>query len=231
MNASRLNWKEVEEITAKKQVIIIPIGSTEQHGLHLPLETDAIIAREATEKVCAKYRILRTPTIHFSLSQEHRDFPGTIFLKKSTLRKLLADVCASLARHGFKKIVLFNTHGGNDAFLKKFRGELERDCGAKVFLVNSWDFIEGGDHAGEVETSLMLFLEPKLVKKKNIVDERPAFFRKNFKKIEDRKVSWKKYTESGVAGKPSTASAKKGKKFFAQIVEGLEEKLKEIEEA
>jgi creatinine amidohydrolase len=232
MLISNFTWKEIEKLAIDKKIIVIPVGSSEQHGPHLPISTDSIIAHEITKKVCEDLKLPFTPLIPISCSAEHRDFPGTIYLSYETFKRILEEFCKSLTFHGFKKIVIFNAHGGNISILKKVLPRLEKEITAKIYLINSFDLYKKKNeiqiHADEFETSLILYLKPELVKKEKIKDEYPKIFKKQLKKFEESKVSWRRYTKSGVIGIPTKASREKGRKIFEEMITNFKILLQKI---
>ncbi|MFH1055441.1 MAG: creatininase family protein [Candidatus Altiarchaeota archaeon] len=191
--------------SASGGAVVIPVGSFEQHGPHLPLSTDTLISEAVAAAVAKKLKAYVGPTIQFGVSPEHMNFPGTITLAASTFKNVVSELVGSLRRHGFSEIMLVNGHGGNNKPL----GELA--CEVKV--VNLTSLIKPYDHAGEVETSLMMHLHPKLVVKDSICEQQFTW---------PGKMEWadtKEFSESGVLGHPHKASKKKGKAIFDELVE------------
>ncbi|MBI3976792.1 MAG: creatininase family protein [Chloroflexi bacterium] len=166
---------EIEEVAKAEGIPIVPVGSIEQHGPHLPLNTDICdawsIAQRAAER-SERFPIVVAPPIWWGVSPYHMGFPGTISLRPETLDALIVDVCTSIHAHGFAKIVLLNGHGGN--FLQPVVTRLTAE-GVPTAVVTYWDLMreemaaisqtDGGSigHSGEMETSLQLFLQPHLV--------------------------------------------------------------------
>jgi creatinine amidohydrolase len=145
-------------ITKKKQVAIIPVGSIEQHGPHLPISTDSDIVTEVARKISEKKGYLLLPTLNYGVSFEHAPF-FNLSIRESTLRTILTDLCTSLLSNNIKTVFIINGHHGNlkpiqnlDVKLKKISKNK-----IKVFPLSYWHFMEREfDHAGFVETSLML---------------------------------------------------------------------------
>mgnify|MGYP001026172657 CR=1 FL=1 len=175
-----LRRTEFEKAVKADAVVIIPVGSTEQHGNHLPVNTDAnccfTIAQRAALAI-DEFPVLVLPPIWTGYSPHHMAYPGTITLKYHTFVELLTQVAASVHAHGFKKILFLNGHGGNSAVIAAMRTKLADEEGACVIGYTYWDMpsvpeemkaVSQSDkgfigHAGEIETSLQLYLQPELV--------------------------------------------------------------------
>lgn len=237
-NLFEMTRPEVEQAIADGiDTVIITIGSTEQHGLHLPLGTDAIWGEALGDRVArALGNALLAPGLRIGCSEHHMDFAGSLTLGQETFIQVVADLCRSLAHHGFGHIVLIPTHGGNFAPLAKaveaIRPELPEvnliaftDLMAlmdEIFRVGKAQKVmpeQAGAHAGEFETSLMLTVRPELV----AMDEAqpgyvgdqlsiaPVVFEKGFRAV----------TENGVLGDPRDASAANGEAYLAAMTDLL----------
>ena len=112
-----MSWPEVAKLAKQKKTVLIPVGSIEQHGPHLPLNCDLTAAWEVSLRVARKIGAVVAPPIIPGVSTHHMPFPGTITLSPSTFIKVVKEYCASISRHGFKELVLVNGHGGNSASL------------------------------------------------------------------------------------------------------------------
>lgn len=180
---SELTRLEMEQIDKDETIVLIPLGALEQHGNQAPLGTDDIIAQAMTEYLKAAleaedpdFPMLIFPVIPVGLSTEHRNFCGSITLKPDTYYHMLYDICVSLAHHGFKKLALLICHGGNAPIAQVLSRELRSELGISPFLLSSgafshpdvkatvsegnvWDF-----HGGEMETSMVMAVDPSLVK-------------------------------------------------------------------
>src|SRR5713101_6844397 len=168
----RMTWPEVDaRISAGVDAVLIPIGTTEQHGPHMPLDTDCVIARalcaRAAEAGAAEgVELLVAPTLNVTLSWYHMQFPGSMRLSTTTFLQVFREVCDSLVHHGFENLVAVNGHGGNIAALTVAVNHYFETTGRRVFLVQWWDLaadvlaeIEGPMiHAEEAETSLAIAL-------------------------------------------------------------------------
>jgi len=163
---SLYNLKNYEIKSGKK--IIIPLGSMEQHGPHLPISTDTIIAEYLANHLTKKIPSYVLPGIPYGVSFEHRPF-FNISISNDVLSELLSQVCISLGENGFNQIIILNGHRGNMGVLQYIPQIVERNNPKmNVFGINYWHLIEREfDHGGFVETSLMLAIEPKLVQMQN----------------------------------------------------------------
>ena len=209
-----LRRTEFENAVKGDALVIIPVASTEQHGHHLPVNTDAnccfTIALRAAEAV-DEFPVLVLPTIWTGYSPHHMPHPGTVTLKYHTFVELLTQVAASIHAHGFQKILFLNGHGGNSAVVAAMRTKLAAEEGISVVGYTYWELpsvseewkrISQSDkgfvgHAAEIETSMQLYLQPELVDMGAAV--------------------W----VPGVFGDPSTATREKGERLHNAAVNAL----------
>ena len=210
-----------KRIKQKKQIAIIPIGSIEQHGPHLPISTDSDIVTEISLRFSKKINGILLPTINYGISDEHFPF-FNLSVKKSTLSKMLDDICGSLIKNGISRILIINGHYGNLDSLKDFERKKKKSRKIKVF--SYWKYMDREfDHAGNVETSIMLAIS-KNVKMKNA---KKGFQTDGMSKQEISKInrlaqkSFPKVTGNGVWGDPTKSSAKLGRKIINEVVNNL----------
>lgn len=174
LQIEELAWPDVEErIASGCDTVVFSVGAIEQHGPHLPTMVDALLGTEIAVRVAANLgSALVAPTIRPGYSPHHMAFAGTITLRHSTLTALIVDYCTSLARHGFKDLVVISSHGGNGAIVKSAAQEAqdavgrERDVIAITNLMgylDAYDRSDEGYHATLLETSCMLRLVPALI--------------------------------------------------------------------
>ncbi len=220
-----------EERDVAAEVAVLPIGSFEQHGPYLPLITDTVIAATIAAAIDAAYPVLRLPPITISCSHEHATWPGTVSISATTLAAVVRDVSDSLHRSGVGTLVLVNGHGGNYVLSNVVQeaGPAQRRM-ALFPSLEAWvkartaagivTPLEGDMHAGELETSLLLHAHPGLVRpgyesSDHLADDREHLLT----------LGLAAYTESGVVGRPSLASAEKGRDVLAGLVASFGETL------
>ena len=215
-------------IKKKKQVAIIPIGSIEQHGPHLPVSTDSDIVTEIAKKISEKKGYLLLPTITCGVSFEHAPF-FNLSIRESTLRTLLIDLCISLSENNIKTIFIINGHHGNQKSIYNMNVKLKKlsKNKLKVFPLSYWHFMKREfDHAGFVETSLMMVisknLKMNLAKKGLITDKMTKQEIKKIGKLANQ--SFPKATKNGIWGDPTKASKSEGKKILDEIIVNLGKK-------
>ncbi len=235
-----LTWRQVKQIDKEDAVIILPIGSFEQHGPHLPLITDTKLAVETCNLVSREVPDTYVlPPIAYCHSPSLTGFPGTISLRPETIYALLSDVIVNLQRDGFKRIVLFNAHGGNHKILTDwiaglngsfsnllinyiFLGDFGIDVIEEIKETEAWG------HACEMETSMCLSLFPELVRMQNAILSPPQET-KTDPKI-DPKRYWLERHPHGSIGDPSKATKAKGDRILNAILEGLIARIADIKE-
>ena len=215
-------------IKKKNQVAIIPIGSIEQHGPHLPVSTDSDIVTEVAKRLSKKKDFLLLPTITYGVSFEHAPF-FNLSIKESTLRSIVIDLCTSLFANNIKTIFIINGHHGNLKPLKNIDVKLQQISGnrLRVFSLSYWHFMKREfDHAGFVETSLMLTVsnnvKMKLAKKGLVTD---GMKQQQIKKLGQlAEISFPKVTKNGIWGDPRKATKKDGQIILDEIIRNLEKK-------
>ena len=206
-------------IKSKKPTVIIPVGSIEQHGAHLPISTDSDIVTEIASRLAKKCGFIVFPTISYGVSWEHEPLFNTS-LKANNLRKILDDVILSLRKNHIKKIFILNGHHGNLQVLNHMKKL------AYVSSLSYWHFMDHEfDHAGFVETSLMLAISNKVKMKKAkkglITKELSEKEKKIISKLSTKAGGFPKVTKNGVWGDPTGATKTDGQRFLSEIVRNL----------
>ena len=199
-------------------IAVIPIGAIEQHGPHLPLGTDWIIAREMGERLAKRLGAYLLPALCYGNSQEHMGFKGTISLRPSTLALVIEDIVLSLSHHGIKKIVIFSAHGGNWIIKPTLRDLNFRYPDLTIIwsdgaLPGEKEKIPEDIHSGKDETSIMLATKSQLVKETD-VDFTPPVGQEYLDY-----VGIDKTTPTGIWGMPTQSSAEYGEEKLSEGVE------------
>ena len=243
----KLTWPEINDAIEMNKVCIVPCGAVEQHGEHLPLDVDLVCPSAVAQGVGQRMpdKVLVLPIIAYGYTGHVMDFPGTINTHYETFIKQVLDVTKSLAYHGFKKIILFNGHGSNmpNLDLAARRTNLETD--AECILIAWWHLLTvdkeffpnwresvfpgGCSHAGELETSLYLYLAEDDVRKDKIKshistlnDGNPFIWGDLFAKGPAALVSWTStYSPKGVMGEAELATKEKGERVYNEAVKQL----------
>ncbi|WP_327415303.1 creatininase family protein [Streptomyces sp. NBC_01233] len=216
---------DVQEL--QPRVAVLPVGSFEQHGTYLPLITDTAIACVIAQEIAAAYPVHLLPPITISCSHEHAAFPGTVSISARTLYAVIDDIRTSLARSGIHKLVIVNGHGGNYVLSNVVQEANVNGPAASLFPLGlDWDRAReyGGlesdrhadMHAGEIETSILLHAAPDLVRE-GYSDADHDGGGRPFLLVHGTS----NYTETGVIGFPSLASADKGKAVLESLRESF----------
>jgi creatinine amidohydrolase/Fe(II)-dependent formamide hydrolase-like protein len=234
-----LTWPEAKRRFSEVDIALLPVGSIEQHGPHLPLDTDAFDAAYLALRVaeaCGDPKPLVLPLIPYGVSYHHEDFSGTISASPETLSGLVRDIGMSVARHGVTKLVIINGHGGNSPALHFAAQMINRD--ARIFTCVDTGETSDPDidalaetpndvHAGEIETSTSLAVRPELVRWDAASRFIPRFSSRYLDFSSKRSVGWYARTAelspTGVLGDPSKASEEKGRRIWDIMVKNLVE--------
>ncbi len=238
---AELAWPEVEKSIEKQKVVLIPLGSVEQHGPHLPLDTDSVTAYEVCKRIGERMPddVVALPPIYYTPAELSMDFSGTIDIEPTHFIDYLYDVCTSLVKHGFKRILMVSGHGINPPFMNIVSQMVTNRNTALCAGVAYFDFarekvrkiVAHGSHACEFETSMMLALRPANVNMsratkewniymgirkskwvwRNFVDRSPIFFIDRLSR----------FSKTGIIGDPTKATKEKGEKLLEVIVDDM----------
>ncbi len=238
----RLRADELREAAKQDAIVMLPIASLEQHGPHLPVETDTTIGEAvaigtARRLVALGEQALVLPVLWTGLSEHHMPFGGTITLSLQAFATLIEDVCRSVVRHGFRRIVLSNSHGGNENALRTLTDELtvklqipiiqfSYPYAAQPEIAALLKTQDGVRHACEAETAMMLALRPELVANARIPPRDPP------SATESGLYRWRSFavrTKTGVRGNPDAGTAEQGDRLLSAIAEALASKLADPE--
>jgi creatinine amidohydrolase len=232
---------------SKESIVVLPLGAIEQHGPHLPLNTDFVVAdavsRAAVDKFGAETNAWLLPTLPFTKSNEHAWAAGTMWLSATTMMAVIDDIGRCVASTPAKKIMFINGHGGNSALMAMMNRELRLKYGLQTFLAHPhMPADQGGSsaeselgmgvHGGVDETSVMLHLRPDLVDMSLAVRRVPEGLAKNEQVKFGGRVAFgwlsNDFFPEGHIGDPTGASADLGARMFSGAVESLGTAMKEI---
>jgi len=247
-----LTWEEVRDrIPQSLETIILPVGSTEQHGPHLPLGTDTLVANALAESAAAEAGVLVAPPLWFGWSPHHMVLPGTITIRPEILIEVAYDVVSSLYQHGFRRFVFLNGHRiVNVAWLQIAGERAKRELGAKVAIFDpaymsrefaadlGWGQV---GHAEEIEGSHMWFYYPDLVKMDRAVDN--PHTHRHLYHVDPRypgdtlcyvpssvaEMKPQAAASGGTSGEPSKASREGGEQYHRHLVNRLVEAIRYLQ--
>jgi creatinine amidohydrolase len=231
---------------SKYDVALLPIGACEPHNLHLPYGTDNYESELVSDRVCEAAwnlgaKVIQLPTLPYGVQSNMLDVPLAINVYPTTMFAILKDIADSLQGHGIRKLILFNGHGGND-FLKPFIREMSGRSSVFISVIDWWRvgkdhyddiFTHGDDHAGELETSVMLALLPELVHLENAMDgaSKPTRFDAVNKGWVSISRPWRLLTESTGVGNPAQATKEKGERYLSIVIPRLAQYIAELSKA
>jgi creatinine amidohydrolase len=226
-----LSWPEIEAGLSDTKTIILPLGTMEEHGPHLPIFTDAVQAIEVAREAAQRTNAFLASPIYYGICRSTRGFPGTITVSFDSLRAYVKDILISFYDSGFRRVLLLTGHAGGQhiAALEQACHRAIEEREIRISLVSLFDLIDRSvvetlkdGHAGEIETSLMMVIRQDLVKglPEGYLPTRPKFLI-----LKDTRY----LMGDGIMGDPSKASLEKGKAFFEMAVQGVLVALREME--
>lgn len=243
MRYEELSQLQVDALDREKTILVIPLGSVEQHGHHMPLGTDTMLAQALSLAAAAQMegQAVVLPPPWYGFSAHHMRFPGSITLSHTTLMAMVEDIVASLAKHGFGRVLLINGHGGNGGVVDVLASVLGKQHYGRMRIAGLTYFAlaapaiarlrrsrEGGmGHACEFETAMIMHIRPDLVAadKAQITypDPGSSYLSTDLLKGSAVKtyLDFKDLSPHGTLGDPSLASPEKGAEFFAAVVAEL----------
>lgn len=242
------NRMTAEELRAKAEadaIVVLPVASTEQHGPHLATGVDDILCSEICRRTAERLEtegvpVVVAPTLWAGLAEHHVAFGGSFTLSLATYQALLRDLCRSIVRAGFKRIIIVNGHGGNMSALNAFSAELTREVGAPIPIATYWLLAEEAFgsiledqrsilHACEGETSMMMAVRPELVDRSRLGEAVGPQAQRAGSVLNQplhRWRSFKELTPTGVFGDARRASPEKGESLFEAAADALAGRLK-----
>ena len=246
---AKMTWEDVNEAVKARRVVLIPVGAIEQHGPHLPVDTDNVSVAAVCERAAASAPdlLVSVPPIHYGFNEHNMDFPGTVTVDADHFVHYCTDVARSFGRMGFRRVLFVNGHGSNAHLLEQAARAATLRGPAKVASVSYWALITeefaavresaypgGTSHACEFETSTYLYLDPAHVKREKIapgVRTQTKYFWEDLMGPGTSPVKFTDWrstqTDTGVGGDPTLATAAKGELIVraasARIVEAARE--------
>ena len=243
-----LTWPEAEKAIQDEKVVLLPLGSLEQHGPHLPLDIDTVTAYEVCKRIGKKIpeAVVVMPPIYYTHAEISMGFPGTVDVQPTHFIDYLYDVCESLVKHGFKRIIMVSGHGINPPFMQIVSMMITSRHNAIAAGAAYFDFakpevrkiVSHGAHACEFETSMLLALKPENVRMdravrewnvnmglkdskyvwRNFIDRSPIFFIDHLSR----------FSQTGIIGDPTKATKEKGVRLVKVIVDDMVEFVREF---
>jgi creatinine amidohydrolase len=236
----KLTWEEVRDAD-KDRVVILNVSATEDHGPHMPLDTDTVLGMAVANGVARALpdEVFVMPPVPYGFNEHHKDFPGVIWIKPETLLAFVTDITASLAHHGFRRILLLNSHGSNHPVLDLAARKTVIDSGVICVSASYWNLCAehinahrksqtgGIAHAGEFEAAIYKHLHPELVHLEKaapqiVHDPKSRFFNLDLARGGGRAMLmrwWSEVSPDGTMGDPTVADAETGARFLAAAIE------------
>jgi creatinine amidohydrolase len=242
----RMSWEEVAEVVSSDPVVLLPVGTVEQHGPHLPVAADDMVAELFAKKVAEATGAVVAPTLNYGCSDVFRRFPGTLSIRSETFKAVLLDVCHALYNDaGFRRLIIVDNHGGNETHVEEVARVLRRERGRDTLIgcLYPWNlgyavmrevFPDAGavyGHGGEPETSAMMAMFPEDVQmrraKRGGYQPAHGFTMRGYGKV--AVPGWKagegslyldadEVAPDGVTGDPLQASAEYGRQWVERVV-------------
>ncbi|QPZ92384.1 creatininase family protein [Thioclava electrotropha] len=236
----KLTWEQVRDAD-KDRVVILNVSATEDHGPHMPLDTDTVLGMAVANGVAeaAPDEVFVMPAIPYGFNEHHKDFPGVIWIQPETLINFVCDVTESLAHHGFRRILLLNSHGSNHPILDLAARKTVIRTGIICVSASYWNLcsdriqglrkseVGGIAHAGEFEAAMYKHLHPELVdldkaECQNLHDPDTKFFNLDLAAGGGKAMLmrwWSSVSPDGTMGDPTVADAETGKAFLEAAIE------------
>ncbi|WP_458746318.1 creatininase family protein [Candidatus Nitrosocosmicus sp. T] len=233
MEIKNLSQKKISNLIkdSNYESAILPLGSIEQHGDHLPFSTDTLIVEHISNIVSTKSKAFLLPSLFYGVSYEHEPH-FNISIDYNILVDFISCICQSLSMHGIKRMYVINGHHGNIGLLQYVGQNLSSKYAMNTdffYFINYWQMLENGfDHAGEIETSIMMAIHPDLVNMdlaKTGLDingqESESWYKLGTNMSINNPAGFVKFTKNGIWGNPFNAKVIEGKKMLSQIIEKI----------
>jgi creatinine amidohydrolase len=250
MRLASLTWPEAREAIESNVLVILPVGSTEAHGPHLPLDVDSHQVGHIAELVAERTGALVAPTLPYGYATTWMEFPGTMTFQADTYQQVLFELVSSLLEHGFRRVLILNGHRPNntsvDVAARRAIDALARDSEATVTAVSYWEpgaarvhalrrsRLGGMGHACEFETSVQLATRPELVKMDRLANVSPPLIGWDLVGPSEPARTYSRWPapsaeHPAIFGDPTVASAESGRAFLEVVVDSLVELVRELE--
>ncbi|MFC1565312.1 creatininase family protein, partial [candidate division KSB1 bacterium] len=231
-----LTWQDAEKIFEDHNTIIIPLGAiTKEHGPHLPLNNDYIMAEYLAERVLKELDVVMMPTVPFGYYPSFLEYPGSVSLEPETFKNLIKDICISMSGYGIKKFYVLNTGISTARVLAPASDELFEESGiimrftdilkAGDMTVKAVETQEGGTHADEIETSMMLYIKQDIVDMKKAVKD---YDPRDLPGLTRDRNKPHTYSPTGIWGDPTLATREKGEKVTEAVVKYIIDDIKSL---
>ena len=233
---NKMSWAEVAALNPADVVYVLPLASLEQHGRALPVGTDDLILRTSLDEMIKhldlRHEFLELPQIHYGSSWEHMDFPGTIALSHTTIVSIIEDILSAMRTHGFKRLVIVNSHGGNAPIARGLSQEWEQKFGIRIYHLDYFgsDFFKDAQpiletsvnndiHGGEIEAAYLAYALPEVFHADQATPENDVFV--NLTEYYDGWLSRNLSPDNGLIGMASRWSLEKGKQLYDYVWQKL----------
>ena len=233
-----LTWVEAEKMLEEGKVLLIGLGARlKEHGPHLPLNNDFVLVERLLEKVIPEVEVLVLPTLQYGYYPAFLEYPGSVSLKEETFKNMIVEICESFIRHGAKKFYILNTGISTLIPLARASEIIAKKGGiikyldlekVEAMLPEGLLRQEGGSHADESETSMMLYLAPSIVDMSKAVKEYDP--KPNTKRLSREPSGSTTFSATGIWGDPTLATMKKGEVIVNLLVKEIVKEIRELEE-
>ncbi|EMA44165.1 creatininase family protein [Halococcus saccharolyticus] len=239
MQLTEATWTDAD--ATETDLALLPVGSTEQHGPHAPLGTDRLTARAVAAAGAERYEevhgseVVVAPTIPVGIAEEHHQFAGTLWVAPDTLRSYVRETVASLASHGWDRVVLVNGHGGNVDALREVCGAITRHDAAYAVPFTWFEAaasLSEMGHGGPIETALLRAIHPDLVRENRIEEAQAGASETWGEWVSGTNLAFDaaEFTDNGVVGDPGDGSAERGEELLEDATAALVTLLDAIED-
>ena len=238
MHLAEATWTDADDV--ETDLAVLPVGSTEQHGPHAPLGTDFLTAEAIADAGATAHEtatdqpVVVAPPIPVGVAEEHRQFTGTLWVSEDTFRDYVRETIESLASHGWQRVVVVNGHGGNTAALREICGRVTRHTDAYAVPFTWFDAVDPDDvdmgHGGPVETSVLQYLQPDLVREERLDDagEGAADGWGDWQSGTNLAYDSAEFSENGTVGDPGDGSEALGETLLDEAVDALADLLARV---